>query len=923
MATVPYDQRVSAEPFPTVTPKEGLPDDYEHIQASPDMFGALVAQAKERVAAQTGASAQLVGQSLRDYYGSQGAIAQSQAAIAQSQEEEAKAKGVAAEGMKAVAASTGALGEAQVKVAGAEDALGKSRTAIGEGAQKLGTDLSQVGVFYGQVAADDATNTFMDQANKLLYGDSTKMVKDDQGNMVPDTGYFGLKGKAALDARPQVEEKLGELMDNARGGLMTGQQQLQFDENTRRQRIDMANRIGEHGNQQAMAWYGEVNKATAQQAVDGITTHYDDKKLVFQYTAQLMSAYVKQAMLLGGGDDLVSAATAAAHRDATKAEALAMSVRDPLGADQWLDRPENRQALGSEYVTLKANLRVRADNVRVDNLVNGSLENAQRQYGTTGVYDGGPISNGLVNEATAQSVSPSLALTAGRIESKLGTIPDAPGSQYKGVLQLGDEEWEKNGGGDRNNVGLQLHHGVAQLAQVRDDLRQQLGREPEDWEVYLGHQQGVAGAIALMNGEDQKASDVLSRFHDGDPVKKITGNQGAADMTAAQFVDLWKDKYQHFAQEVAPLLSQQPVTATATKRSDLPSYPEYARAHFEDIVDSAVHQAQASGMDAEAVERVRSKVSGQLSSQITRLEKAFAVDTDTVTRAINDSVTKGIAPASLEDMAKDNPKLGAVINRINWQQPKAIQTLRSAISAAQNDLRDKETGPGPGFYKLLQQIHPADGSPPTLTDVNALNAHLQPGPDHITYQGFQQLRSEILGRKGESEGDQTLRINFISMAKKQLSGEDPLTHIRDPKGEVLFQTFLGHFSNDYDKARAAGKTVSQLLTPDSPDYLGKSIDQYKRKPAVYLWDVIAASKNEFGDAGSPRPDASMQAPTAPATSGAPPKPAASAPVPELEQTESAADLAAIVQQNPNLRAQAIQLAIKRGWVHPPQGYQAP
>ena len=44
MAAVPYDQHLSAEPFATVTPRDGIPDDYQHIQASPEMFGALVAQ---------------------------------------------------------------------------------------------------------------------------------------------------------------------------------------------------------------------------------------------------------------------------------------------------------------------------------------------------------------------------------------------------------------------------------------------------------------------------------------------------------------------------------------------------------------------------------------------------------------------------------------------------------------------------------------------------------------------------------------------------------------------------------------------------------------------------------------------------------------------------------------------------------------
>src|SRR5271167_4317146 len=67
-----------------------------------------------------------------------------------------------------------------------------------QGLKQFGQGAEVAGKFFGQVAADNANNDYQDFTTKLLYGDPSKTGAD--GN--PDTGYFGLKGRAALDARP-------------------------------------------------------------------------------------------------------------------------------------------------------------------------------------------------------------------------------------------------------------------------------------------------------------------------------------------------------------------------------------------------------------------------------------------------------------------------------------------------------------------------------------------------------------------------------------------------------------------------------------------------------------------------------------------------------------------------------------------------
>jgi hypothetical protein len=49
MAQVAYDTGVSGEPFPTVAPRESVPDDYSHVQAKPEEFGGLIARGAQQL----------------------------------------------------------------------------------------------------------------------------------------------------------------------------------------------------------------------------------------------------------------------------------------------------------------------------------------------------------------------------------------------------------------------------------------------------------------------------------------------------------------------------------------------------------------------------------------------------------------------------------------------------------------------------------------------------------------------------------------------------------------------------------------------------------------------------------------------------------------------------------------------------------
>lgn len=146
---------------------------------------------------------------------------------------------------------------------------------------------------------------------------------------------------------------------------------------------------------------------------------------------------------------------------------------------------------------------------------------------------------------------------------------------------------------------------------------------------------------------------------------------------------------------------------------------------------------------------------------------------------------------------------------------------------------------GSVFTGLLQRIYLPDGDPNKLTDPSEINKHI--GVD-LSLTDARKLRSEIQG-KGTPDGqaEAVQKRAFLSLVKSQLTKSDPLTGIRDPKGDELYYQFQSDFLSNYAKQRAAGKSSHDLLDPTSKDYLGRPIASMRRSPAQAMQDAISHS----------------------------------------------------------------------------------
>lgn len=138
-----------------------------------------------------------------------------------------------------------------------------------------------------------------------------------------------------------------------------------------------------------------------------------------------------------------------------------------------------------------------------------------------------------------------------------------------------------------------------------------------------------------------------------------------------------------------------------------------------------------------------------------------------------------------------------------------------------------------------------------IRDENDLNQYFGRG---LNIESLNQLRAEVQGRRtteGKIEGQ--LKDGLITVAKAALTKSNPMLGIKDPEGEERLQSWMNWFLPEFDKQKKAGKTATELLNPESPDYLGKNIKAYQRSPT----EILRAGANSMG------------APTAP---GAPPPP---------------------------------------------------
>lgn len=208
------------------------------------------------------------------------------------------------------------------------------------------------------------------------------------------------------------------------------------------------------------------------------------------------------------------------------------------------------------------------------------------------------------------------------------------------------------------------------------------------------------------------------------------------------------------------------------------------------------------------------------------------------------------------------------------------------VKASTSGVNGADKTYGPGFTALYQKVHAADTDPNRITDPTSLYSHVGPKGD-LTVAGVDKLVAEIQGRRtpeGVAEGE--MKSQFFKTAKAQISGSDEGLHIHDPKGDQLYLKFMAQALPAYDAGRKAGKSAVQLLNPDSPDYIGKSINTFKRPMDQWFGDVVQDSPTHKGETSA---------------------------IFDPKKVKSLDDLVSAYRSGKVPKAMADQLAIENGW----------
>jgi len=249
----------------------------------------------------------------------------------------------------------------------------------------------------------------------------------------------------------------------------------------------------------------------------------------------------------------------------------------------------------------------------------------------------GPVADAIRGAATAAGEDPNVSLTIAALENPKGdpTIKN-PKSSATGIFQFTDGTWEAVGGtkADRLDARRQIELGIKLQKQNRTALRTKLGREPTGWELYLAHQQGQGGAMALLNAPgSMSAIDALTPVYDGNRARAteaVVNNGGKADMTAAQFADKWRRKFD--AQAAGGAVARL-ATPEGRKRGD-EAAAKIVKEQTEQkvgLLEIAIDEGKADRTTLEAYKRAGVIKPGstedvRLSARITTMEEKAAVE---------------------------------------------------------------------------------------------------------------------------------------------------------------------------------------------------------------------------------------------------------------------------------------------------------
>ncbi len=674
----------------------------------------------------------------------------------------------------------------------------QAKEYVGQSLARAGAALTKTSQFFGEVAADNATNSYQEFIDKILHGDPDKTTIGEDGQPVPDQGFLGLKGKAAIDAWPDVQKQLEAERKRLLSTLTTTDQQVKFDTVSRRYHSMAMNDVGSHADQQYNAWYQEVENASAKNAMNLIANNAFDENKVMAGTADLVHARIQTAQRLGAqpGDPVWQEAEQSAKREALKVWTQAVAVTDPAKALRILDN--HRDLAGTDYDNLANAFRSRAHwqegrDVGQQAYFEAGQARAEAMLG----LDGG-ASNTMDLLRRFEGFTPQAKWDVNHYRAGYGsdtvTLADGTVKPVTKDTVVTQEDAERD---------------LERRARLSEETaRNQIG--DDKWTALTPQARAALASVAYNYGRLPNSVVAAAMTGDqivlGDAVAKLATDNGGVNaerrkLEAALISGLKGDAYR----------------IVMSKNLD----PE---------------------VEAHALERIRQlDTDAEIMANNTARAKKEASD-----QAANGYISRmlrGDMP-SAEEIAAD-PDL-------SWETKRTLGDVALRASGG-----DATMSYGPGFWKAYQQVTAPVGSPERISDINQILTRAAPGGD-LTLAGVEKLY-QVMQQSQRSIEDASVnqaKASLMTYAKSKLSFDQEMLYpgvppLRDPAGEQVFNSvFVPKFMAAFDEWVKAGKNPWDFLTRENVDKLMEGM----RSPSEMAQAKIAATGEATGEAvGPPKP----------------------------------------------------------------------
>lgn len=772
---------------------------------------------------------------------------------------------------------------------------------VGQGLEQAGSGAFKLVQFYGQVAADNATNNFLDQRAKILYGDPSmgpavgpdgKPVVGPDGAPAYNGGFFGLRGADALKAAPDVQSKMDEIITEEREGLQTPAARQQYDVDTRRYRAQTMADIGQHSDQQYKVWATDTNNTSAQLALSQVARTAADPDASALAGQGVRKAYVRNAQL--NGED-AAGAILKADQDVAMARVHALIVNDPITAQKVFDQSAGVLSSRPDYDVLARQVKEATINAQmapaIDTAVNDAFAQAQREAVSVAANARPP---------SAPISAPGVASSGQKPGEPAKVLPPVNLGHFMGG-EFGDKEPTQGSGAgptpsaqpDSFNAQQYLrvinaHEGTARNpASSAEGFGQFLGRVDENG-------RGSGTWFSVMRGDPQFASLIAGKTDQQildlrkDPnvaqaatlaLARTNGRilEGAGIPATETNVGLAHGFGPGGAEQIIRAAAQNPGTPMSAVFSpevvsgnrlqsktvgDVLS--DYSRRFGGSYVGgSGAGNAYPPGAYPSVTDALRANEGNILDKAQADAERLFPNYPDAQQRYVDGvdrriqqkisqqdqqyTVDTHIVQAAIvaghitseDQLNSASPDVQRAWQSVQINNPYGAMSIERMFDA---NARGKAAGYGSEFKDYLDRALAPASNPDRITNPSQLWDFVGDGEDApLTNAGANEI-SGILSSRGTPEGEAfaSQAKTFIDNMHAQLTYTNKGTGIIDQKGEQMFSRFMIQALPVLERAYKDGD-LNKVLNPNSADYIGNLAQTFMRPPAEIMKDRISDS----------------------------------------------------------------------------------